>query len=171
MLETKLAAVGDGESIAVVAVIAPDQSVESEGHGEVRAKELTLAYVFNAQKQDLQESYHEIMKEGCIAEHNAEAVDIQLEHDNIHRGNQARARTRKRARILMLVAKKWQALHALQLEFMIKLKDIVDVLNGKIEPDTTAKQKDRNQVLFPDGSIAKYPKGLFIPFDEFKKAE
>lgn len=169
MLEA-IRAVGDEESIAVVAVVGAESVVLAAVEDVVRtAKELTLAYVFNAQKADLQESYHLIMKDGCIANHNAEAEDIQREYDEIFPGNHARARTRKRARILMLVAKKWAALKAHQLEFMIKLRDVVVELNGKMEADP--RKKDRHQVVFPDGSISTYPKGLFIPFNEFKKAE
>lgn len=143
----------------------------ADGHGQVRPKELTLAYVFNAQKQELQQTFHDIMKDGCIAEHNAEAVDIQKEFDEIAKGNAARAKNRKRARILMLVAKKWKSLGALRLEFKVHLAEIINQLGGKVEPDTDSKEKDREKVTFPDGSVAKYPKGLYIPFDEFKKAE
>lgn len=139
-------------------------------------KELTTAYVFDAQRRDLQETYLESIRAGLIPEHNAECRDISKEADEISKGNAARAKTKKRARVLRLVAKRWEIINELTAKFRLELEEIAQEYKGKVNTVMAREEKNgktvevpRQQVSFPDGSSAMM-KTLYVPFDEFEKA-
>lgn len=139
-------------------------------------KELTTAYVFDAQRRDLQEDYLANIREGLIPEHNAECADISKEAEEIAKANAARAKTKKRARILRLVQKRWEIINGLSTKFRLELeemvqeyKGIVSTVNVKEEKNGRPVEVSRQQIAFPDGSTSMM-KTLYVPFDEFAKA-
>lgn len=149
---------------------------DHKGPPKHQRKELTTAYVFDAQRRDLQETYLESIRAGLIPEHNAECRDISKEADEISKGNAARAKTKKRARVLRLVAKRWEIINELTSKFRLELEEIAQEYKGKIDTVMAKEEKNgktvevpRQQVSFPDGSSAMM-KTLYVPFDEFEKA-
>lgn len=143
--------------------------VEAKAEAGKEKKPLTLAYVFQAQKQEVYDDFEERVQRELIDEHNAECVDIAKEHEELKKGNQARANNKKRARILRLVALKQKVIGNLKIEFLGKMLKVIEELGGKVVEREDHDRKVRF-AEFPDGTSDRIPNGPFIPFDKFQKA-
>ena len=93
----------------------------------------------------------------------ADLVKMEAEYASISKSNQALATTKlKRAKQQAATVAR-ETIQTVFRDWRVELDRIVSELGGYPQPD--------GMVLFPDGSTAKMPKGLFIPIEQLLRFE
>ena len=137
--------------------------------------QIRSSQVFAANRQVIIEDILARMRGELVPEFNAAVEDIQREHAEMSKSNQALADNKKKARILTLVHARQGVLSEMQAEFTKRLEMEAAVLAGvKFDcteiPRGKTKEETYPKVKFDDGSTAKWPTKLHIPFGEFHRA-
>lgn len=115
---------------------------------------------FNAEAEDIRRKYEEAI-----------AVASDAPTDNAKNSLTELAEATKKARILDLNKRKNEFIESMRLTLRMEQKSTIDDYKGELfeEKEETKEGKERTveKVKFPDGSIAKVAKNIFIDYSAF----
>lgn len=135
---------------------------------------IRLASAFATHRADVIAELQLDVTEKLVPEFNAEIVDIGVEYDKLKetRG-EACANSRKHARVMDLKVRQQLFIDALDKELATRMEERIKSYDGKVKAikatDTRGKEKDVMEVTFPDATVARVPKRLWINYGQFQR--
>lgn len=133
-----------------------------------------LASAFATHRNDVISELQTDVTEKLVPEFNAEIMDIVKEYDDLKdRKGEACANSRKHARVLDLKVRQQLFIANLDKELNERMESRIKAYNGKVKPikaaDSKGTEKEVLEVTFPDESVARVPKRLWINYDQFQR--